>query len=331
VKERNGKAALGRSVKVGEVRFVPLAVADTIRPEDASGRSVGAFFADLLEERGIAPCDKDILVVSSKVVSFFDGGQVRLDSVVPSRKARILGKAFNKDPRKVQLIIETGRVLAVVPMKWIMRLPELRRMMERRSANPAAMLAGFERTNNYEFVVRAHAAYLDDAGIDYCNLPEGFVSVLPPDPCATAAKIRAGIMERFGKDLAVIITDTVASIGRVGSQDVAIGYAGLDPVTRVTFSDDLFGVPRSGGIDILVDSIAGMAGLVMGQTTERTPAVLVRGVEYLPEPEDNEGGMAALAYPPGAEWRMAAYTIVATIWFHLVNLITFQRWPKRSA
>ena len=73
-----------------------------------------------------------------------------------------------------------------------------------------------------------------------------------------------------------------------------------------------------------------MAGLVMGQTTERTPAVVVRGVEYLPEPED-EDGMAALAYPPGAEWRMALYTVLATLWFRLVDLITFQRRPKRSA
>jgi len=330
VKGREGGAALDRPMNVGEVRFIPLTVGETIRPEDSSGRSAGSFFGDLITERGIELDDKDILVLSSKVTSFFEGGQVRLDEVRPSRKARILGRVFNKDPRKVQLIIETGRVMVVVPMKWFMRIPGLRRMMERRSANPEAMLAGFERTNNYEFVVRAHAAYLDDAGIDYCNLPEGFVSVLPDDPCATAGKIRAEIIGRFGKDVAVIITDTVASIGRVGSQDVAIGYSGIDPVTRVTFSDDLFGVPRSGGIDILVDSIAGMAGLVMGQTTERTPAVVVRGVEYLPEPED-EDGMAALAYPPGAEWRMALYTVLATLWFRLVDLITFQRRPKRSA
>jgi len=327
VRERSDMPAGG--VRVGEVRFIPLSVEETIRPEDGSGRTAGSFFVDLIDDRGIELSDKDILVLSSKVVALLDGAQVRLDDVRPSRKARILGRVFNKDPRKVQLIIETGGVLFVVPMKWIIRIPSVRRMMERRSANPAAMLAGFEGTNNYEFVVSAHAAYLDDAGIDYCNLPEGFVSLLPPDPCATAARIRSEIMERFGKDIAVIITDTVASVGRVGSQDVAIGYAGIDPVTRVTFSDDLFGIPRSGGVDILVDSIAGMAGLVMGQTTEKTPAVLVRGVEYLPEPEDEEG-MAALAYPPGAQWRMAVYMIVATVWFRLVNLITFQRWPRRS-
>lgn len=316
-------------VRAGEVRFIPLSVGETIRPEDGSGRTAGSFFADLIDDRGIELNDKDILVLSSKVVGILEGARVRLDDVRPSRKARILGRVFHKDPRKVQLIMESGRVLIVVPMKWIIRIPSVRRMMERRSANPAAMRAGFERTNSYEFVVSAHAAYLDDAGIDYSNLPGGFVSLLPSDPCATAGKIRAEIMERFGKDVAVIITDTVVSVGRVGSQDVAIGYAGIDPVTRVTFSDDLFGVPRSGGVDILVDSIAGMAGLVMGQTTERSPAVVVRGVDYLPEPEDEEG-MAALAYPPGAQWRMAVYTIVATVWFHLVDLITFQRWPRRS-
>ena len=95
------------------------------------------------------------------------------------------------------------------------------------------------------------------------------------------------------------------------------------------FSDDLFGIPRSGGIDILIDSIAGMAGLVMGQTTERRPAVLVRGLDYASERDDDAPGMGAVAMPAGSEWRITLYTVLATLRFRLGSLLALQRNPTR--
>jgi coenzyme F420-0:L-glutamate ligase/coenzyme F420-1:gamma-L-glutamate ligase len=105
---------------------------------------------------------------------------------------------------------------------------------------------------------------------------------------------------------------------------VAIGYAGIDPVTRETFSPDLFGVPRSGGIDLVIDSIAGMAGLVMGQTTERTPIVVVRGLSYQPERPDELPGMDAVSWPAGAEWKFALLTMLSTLKLWVGNLIALQ-------
>jgi coenzyme F420-0:L-glutamate ligase/coenzyme F420-1:gamma-L-glutamate ligase len=314
-----------------EIKILPVTVGEAIRPEATEGRSAGSFFCHALAENGIEPQDGDVLVVSSKVVAFFEEGLVRLEDVRASWKARFLGRAFGRDPQKLQILMETGKVLAVVPMGKVLSIPTFRRMMIERTPNPDAMLAGYGTINRSTFVVRAHAAYLDEAGIDYTNSPEGYVTVLPRDPCATARKVRRELRKQFGKDVAVIITDTVTCVGRVGSQDLAIGYAGIDPITRQTFSDDLFGVPRSGGIDIVIDSIAGMAGLVMGQTTERTPAVLVRGLDCVPEREtDIEDGMRVLEYPPGVVWRAAMYVILATAWFRLVNVLTFRRWPRRT-
>jgi len=311
------------------IEFIPLNVADAVRPEDALGRTAGSFLLELVEENGIELRNKDVLVVSSKVATIFEGGQVRLDDVVPSRKARMIGRAFRRDPRKVQLVLEQGDVFLVVPMKQIIRIPSLRRMMEKRSANPEAMLRGFERTNSSTFVVHKHAAYLDEAGIDHTNSPDGFVTVLPEDACATARRIREAVRQAAGREIAVIVTDTVTCVGRLGSQDLAIGYSGIDPITRVTFSDDLFGTPRGGGIDIVVDSIAGMAGLLMGQTTERRPAIVVRGLDYAPERNDDGAGMDVVAMPAGSEWPIAFRTIAATLRFRLASLLAFQRTPRR--
>jgi coenzyme F420-0:L-glutamate ligase/coenzyme F420-1:gamma-L-glutamate ligase len=241
----------------------------------------------------------------------------------------LLGRVFRRDPRKIQLVLEEGRVMLVIPLKRIVQIPSMHRMLERRTPDPAAMHRGYTRTNNYTFVVQGHAAYLDEAGIDHTNSPDEFVSLLPLDPCATARRIRGELADRYGADVAVILSDTVTTVGRIGSQDMAIGYAGIDPITRETFSNDLFGIPRSGGIDLVIDSIAGMAGLMMGQTTERRPAVLIRGLAYAPQREDEAPGMEAVAMPEDATSRIVLQTLFATAVFRLASLLTFQRDPRR--
>ncbi|MEN6370255.1 MAG: coenzyme F420-0:L-glutamate ligase [Thermotogota bacterium] len=317
--------------KVRAVQLLPLRTDQIVDPEVVSGRSAGAYCADLLRRNGLVPHDGDILVVSSKVTAFHEGCAVRLADVRASWKARVLGRLFRKDPRKLQLIMETGRVAIVIPMCWILRIPAMGRAMRATSPNPEAMRRAFARNNAFVLMVNAHGTYFDDAGIDYSNAPEGIVTTLPKDPCATAACIRAELSKQFGVDAAVIITDTAAKLGRIGSNDVAIGYAGMDPITRLTFSDDLFGVPRSGGVDLVVDSVAATAGLVMGQTTEMTPGVLVRGIAYEPErTADDVTGMEVVAYPRGTMWKATTLTLLVTTWFFLANALTFQRWPRKT-
>lgn len=313
------------------VQLMALATDQVVDLDSAAGRSAGDYLVDLLTQNGVTPQTGDVLVLSSKITAFHEGAALRLSDVRASRKARVLGRLFRKDPRKVQVLMEIGHVAVVIPMCWLVRFRPLWNALESTSPNPAAMRRAYARNNAFVFMVNAHGSYLDDAGIDYSNAPDGVITILPKDPCAVAARIRERIRERFGAEVAVIVTDTAAKLGRVGSNDVAIGYAGMDPITRLTFSDDLFGVPRSGGVDIVIDSIAAMAGLVMGQTTEMTPAVLVRGVAYRPERAGEEGaGMRALTYPPGAMWRGTLLTILATAAFHVANLLTFQRWPRRT-
>jgi coenzyme F420-0:L-glutamate ligase/coenzyme F420-1:gamma-L-glutamate ligase len=313
-----------------EIRFLPVVVADAIRPEDVEDAKSGAYIAQLLEAAGIAVQDNDVVVISSKVAAFLDDGLVRLADVVPTRKARILGRLFQRDARKVQLVLEQGKIFLVVPMKRIIRIHALRKMLERRTGDPETMVNGYEVNNAFTFIVKKHAVYLDEAGIDHTNSPEGYVTLLPEDPCRLAGEIREGIHLHFSADVAVILTDTVTSVGRLGSQDMAVGYAGIDPVTRKTFSPDLFGVPRAGGIDLIIDSIAGMAGLVMGQTIEKTPIVVVRGLSYQPEQPDELPGMEAVSWPAGTEWKFALLTILATSKLWLGSLLAFQPRTKKS-
>jgi len=224
--------------------------------------------------------------------------------------------------------METGKVLAVVPMKHTTKIPALWKKMVDTSSSKEEMKTGYKSLNNFVFMIKAHAAYLDEGGMDNTNAPMGYITILPKDPCATAKIIREKIRERYHKDVGVIITDTLASTTRMGAQDIAIGYSGIDPITRSNFSEDLFGVPRSGGVDIIIDSIAGMAGLLMGQKTELTPAVILRGMNIPKEKE--ELGMSVLELPTKAIVAMGFFTMISTIRFRIVNLFTMSKWPKRT-
>lgn len=313
------------------VEVIPLSTDRVVDPNSAAGRSAGDYVCDLLTSNGLAPRTGDVLAVTSKIASFHEGFSLRLSDVTPSRKARALGRVFRKNPREVQVLMEVGRVAVVIPMMWLIRYRPLFRAIAAQSPSPEAMRRGFSGYCAFTFIVAAHGAYLDDAGIDYSNAPAGVITILPKDPCAVAGRIRASVRERFGVDVAVILTDTAAKLGRMGSNDVAVGYAGLDPITRLTFSEDLFGVPRSGGVDVIIDSVAAIAGLVMGQTTEMRPAALVRGLVYQPAAAGTENeGMRALQYPPGTLWRAVVLTLAVSLWFHIVSLLTFQRWPRRT-
>jgi len=314
----------------GSIQFIPIPVAETIHPEDVEGRQSGEYIARLIEEAGLQLEDHDVVAISSKVASFLDGGLVLLDDVLPTRKARILGRLFARDPRKIQLVLEQGDVMVVIPMRKIINIPKLKAMMTLRTNDPDRMVKGYENSNKYTFVVKKHALFLDEAGIDHTNSPDEYVSLLPEDPCKLSAEIRQGLGAHFDVDVAVILTDTVTAIGRLGSQDQAIGYAGIDPVTRNTFTHDLFGIPRAGGIDLVIDSISGMAGLVMGQTIEKTPIVVVRGLAYDQEREDELPGMAAVSWPAGIERKLALFTILSTLKYKIGSFFAFQRRTPRS-
>jgi len=78
------------------------------------------------------------------------------------------------------------------------------------------------------------------------------------------------------------------------------------------------------------DLASQMAGLVMGQTIEKTPIVVVRGVTYQPERADELPGMEAVSMPAGTEWKFAVFTLLATLRLWLGNLVSFQPRTKKS-
>ncbi|MBF0677700.1 MAG: coenzyme F420-0:L-glutamate ligase [Devosia sp.] len=126
------------------------------------------------------------------------------------------------------------------------------------------------------------------AGIDMSNVPEGVALRLPEDPDRSARALCAGLRQRLGVDIGVIITDTIGRAWRVGQTDQAIGAAGLQLTDDLRGANDANGRPLHVTVAVVADEIAGAADLVKGKTSG-IPVAVVRGLGRLVRDLDGSG------------------------------------------
>ena len=116
-----------------------------------------------------------------------------------------------------------------------------------------------------------------NAGVDASNAGGDRLVLLPADPDASAARLRAAIEALDGHDVAVVVTDTLGRPWRLGQTDVAVGLAGMAAL------DDWRGRTDGDGrlLEVtevaVADEVAAAADLVKGKAA-RVPAALLRGV-----------------------------------------------------
>ncbi|MBR1231723.1 coenzyme F420-0:L-glutamate ligase [Bradyrhizobium sp. AUGA SZCCT0182] len=194
--------------------------------------------------------DGDVLVITQKIVSKMQGRSVDLASVVASAEAIELARKTNKDARLVELILrESSEVVRAVPGLIIV-----------------AHRLGF---------------ILANAGIDRSNSSgTEVVLLLPEDPDGSADEIRSAILARTGKNVGVVIIDSIGRAWRLGTVGTAIGVSGMPALLDLRGNLDLDGRPLESTEIGLADELAAASSLVMGQADEGTPIVLVRGVPY---------------------------------------------------
>ena len=118
------------------------------------------------------------------------------------------------------------------------------------------------------------------AGIDMSNAPDGTALLLPLDPDASAASLRARFQELLGvHDLGVVITDTAGRAWRQGVTDIAIGSAGVHPLLDLRGSRDANDRPLDATVVAIADEIAAASELVRPKAGA-VPVAIVRGVGH---------------------------------------------------
>jgi len=208
--------------------------------------------------------DRDVLVVTQKIVSKAEGAVVDLTSVTPRPEAVDYASRYDRDPRQVEVVLREA--------KRIVRM-----------------------ANGLIITETHHGFVCANGGIDASNVgPRSgdLVTLLPRDPDASANRIRAAIREHLGHDLPVIVSDSFGRPWRFGITDVAIGVSGLLPLDDLRGSPDADGRVMKSTVRAVADELASAAELVLGKTAGR-PLALVRGASFL----RGEGRIADLLMP----------------------------------
>ena len=117
--------------------------------------------------------------------------------------------------------------------------------------------------------------------------------LLPQDPDASAKALRANIAALTECNVGIIITDSHNRPWRMGTIGAAIGCAGITVLDDHRGGTDVYGRELKVTLINRADALAAAATLGMGETTEKIPLVLIRG---LPE-EDTEHSAAMINRP----------------------------------
>jgi coenzyme F420-0:L-glutamate ligase/coenzyme F420-1:gamma-L-glutamate ligase len=223
----------------------PLTGLPEVHPGDDLGAMiVGASAAEPLR-------DRDVVVVAQKIVSKSEGRVVALGSIEPGERAKQMAEEAGKDPRALEVVLRETRNI----VRW------------ERGVLIAETHHGFVCAN---------------AGVDRSNAgaPDSVV-LLPVDPDASAARLRAALKQRTGSDVGVMITDTFGRAWREGHMNVVIGMAGLPALIRYVGQYDPEGYELRVTEIAVGDEIAAAAELVMGKL-DRVPVAVVRGLDLDP-------------------------------------------------
>jgi len=159
-----------------------------------------------------------------------------------------------------------GRVVPEMPVgkrRWVER--ETRRIVARRGE----LLIAETR----------HGFVCANAGVDASNVAEGFLTLLPEDPDATADRLRQALHRATDVDVAVVITDTFGRPWRRGVVNVAVGCAGLPALLDLRGTKDASGRVLETTVVAVADEVAAASGLVMGKASG-VPMAIVRGLSF---------------------------------------------------
>ena len=231
----------------GSIAIIPIGGIKLVEPGD----DLAALLLDGLAASRLDLEDGDIVAVAQKIVSKAEGRQIDLATVEASDEACRLAAETDKDPRLVQLILdESTEVVRKKPGVLIVR----------------------HRLG----LVGAHAG-VDQSNVDHGDGPSALL--LPEDPDASARRIRRALVKATGKRIGVLITDSANRPWRLGTVGIAIGAAGIGVLDDKRGGSDLYGRELKVTLINRADSLASAATLAMGETTERTPAALIRGFD----------------------------------------------------
>jgi coenzyme F420-0:L-glutamate ligase/coenzyme F420-1:gamma-L-glutamate ligase len=233
------------TVPRSELRAIPIAIAEEIRPGD----SIADKLLKSMRRRRLRFRSGDILIVKHKIVSKSEGQLIDLATITPCAESVEWAKRYGLNARVIELALREARAV-------------------------------IRRKNGVLITETRHGFLCANSGVDISNVNGGgHALLLPEDPDRSAAALRRELRKRTGVTVAVIITDSFGRPWREGLSEFAIGIAGMKALRDERGRRDPHGYKLRASVEAVADELACAAGLVCGKLN-RTPACIVRGFEY---------------------------------------------------
>ncbi|MFL2719281.1 MAG: coenzyme F420-0:L-glutamate ligase [Gammaproteobacteria bacterium] len=192
--------------------------------------------------------DGDVVVVAQKIISKSENRYIDLNKITPSEKAITLAKELNRDSSFIQVILNESNEIVSTEKNVIIVEHKL----------------GFININ---------------AGIDRSNIPQDInqVLLLPKNPTISANNLRLALSEKFKKQIAVVITDSMTRPYRSGVTNFALASSNLQSLIDLSGEKDMYGNILKNTEIAIADEIAAASGLLMGQGSDKKPVVIIKG------------------------------------------------------
>ncbi|MHA1166567.1 MAG: coenzyme F420-0:L-glutamate ligase [Candidatus Hodarchaeales archaeon] len=226
-----------------------------IKKGDNVGRIIASRVTDSLK-------DGDIVIVTHKIVSRAEGREVNLKEITPSKFAINYANLAEKDPRVVELVLREAKSIV--------------------------------RNSDKHLITETKQGFIcANSAVDRSNSPGDTAVCLPDDSDRSAREIRETIEKITGKRIAVIISDTYGRIFRIGTTNFAIGVSGMEPIEDLVGEKDLFDYELKTTKIARADELAAASGLIMGQSKEGYPVIIISGFKF----KSGEGDINQLLRP----------------------------------
>ncbi|MDC0185865.1 coenzyme F420-0:L-glutamate ligase [Gammaproteobacteria bacterium] len=221
-------------------------------PPIQSGDPIGEIIVNGMKRNNIILEDNDVIVIAQKIISKSENRLISLSKIKPTQEAMKIAKKANKDPRVVELILQES--------KSIIRVSDGVVIVEHRLGHVLA-----------------------NAGIDRSNIEsdetDEKVLLLPEDPDASAEKIRSYISKKININIGVLITDSMGRAWRLGTTGHALGSSGIKTLIDLRNNAiDLFERELQTTCIAWADQLAAAATLIMGESNEGIPVVIIKGI-----------------------------------------------------
>ncbi|KZL12546.1 Coenzyme F420:L-glutamate ligase [Pseudovibrio axinellae] len=224
-------------------------------PEIKPGDELPKILGDAIEACGLSLKDGDVLTSAHKIFSKAEGRIVNLTTVTPSQDAKRYGEELNKDPRKVEVILQESR----------------------------RVVRHFKRPTQHEgtIICEHKLGFISaNAAVDESNSGQDQTLILlPEDPDTSARHMQAALSKRFNVRIGFAITDTFGRPWRLGQVNVAVGLSGIPATIKEQGNTDAHGRVLNVTEPAFADELAAASGLVISKAGQ-TPVVLFRGLSW---------------------------------------------------